>query len=233
MNFTDVIKNLPVGFFVMFGLFIVASVIELIFAFQEKEFQRKIVKPFALLFLSIASFLAIQKPNFIFAALLCGMLGDIFVILPGKKSFPIGVLFFFVGHIMFLCEILCNTLSLNISVPQLIVLIAVFVVIFISSFMLIFRKIADNNVLGLGMSLYFGTLFTVLPAMCIATVGFGRFMFLGIIGSVMFIISDCLLMYCKYGKGIKRHHFYIMLTYLLAQSLIVLSFVLSYTSVML
>ena len=80
------------------------------------------------------------------------------------------------------------------------------------------------------MSLYFGTLFSVLPTMCIATSGFGYFMWLTIIGSVCFIISDCLLMYFKYGKKPKRHHFYIMLTYLLAQSLIVVGFVLSFTA---
>lgn len=230
MNLSNVMQKLPVGFFVLFGLFIVTSVIELIFAFKEMEAPRRIVKPFLMLFLMVACLLSIPSHNFVVAALICALIGDILVVVPNKRCFPLGVLFFFFGHVFYIVEICANLLHGNLSLSQIIVIIAVFVVIFVSSFMLIFRKIAEKKSLGLGMSLYFATLFSVLPTMCIATTNFGHFMFLGIIGIVFFIISDCTLMYCKYGKQIKRHHFYIMLTYLIAQSLIVCAFVLSYTA---
>lgn len=231
MNFVDVIKNLPIAFFVVFGLFIVAVILELIFAFKELETYRRIVKPFLMLLLGISCWIAYPHPNFFVPAIFCGLLGDILVILPDKKCFPLGVLFFFIGHIFYIVEILSLCLHGNVSVSQLIVIIAVFVVIFISSFVLIFRKIAESNILGLGMSLYFSTLIAVLPTMCIATRNYGYFMFLGIIGSVLFIISDTILMYCKYGKQFKKYDFYIMSTYILAQACIGLAFVLSYTSV--
>jgi len=230
MNFSDVIQRLPIGFFILFGLFVATSIVELVFAFIEKESARRIVKPFLMLFLMLACWLALPTHNFIVASLICALIGDILVVVPNKKCFPLGVVFFFFGHIFYIIEVCANLLHGNLSTSQIIVIIAMFVVIFVSSFMLIFRKIAENKPLGLGMSLYFATLLSVLPTMCIATANFGYFMGLSIAGSVFFIASDSLLMYCKYFKKIKRHHFYIMITYLIAQSLIVLGFVLSYTA---
>lgn len=230
MNFARVVQNLPLGFFIPFIIFLVLCIFELIFAFREMEKHRIIVKPFLMLSLAISSFFALPDNTFMVIALICAMIGDILVVLPDKKLFSIGVLFFFAGHVLYILEVILHCMKGQLSLSQIIVLISVFVVIFISSFMFIFRKIAKNIPEGLGMSLYFGTLFSVLSTMCIATSGFGYFMWLTIIGSVCFIISDCLLMYFKYGKKPKRHHFYIMLTYLLAQSLIVVGFVLSFTA---
>lgn len=231
MNFIEVMENLPIGFFVLFGLYIVAVILELFFAYKEMETYRRIVKPFLMLLLGVACWIAIPYPNFIVPAIFCGLIGDVLVILPNKKCFPLGVLFFFFGHALYISEICVNTLHGNISISQLIVIIAVFVVIYVSSYMVVFRKIADSRIIALGMSLYYSSLVTVLPTVCIATASFGYCMFLCIIGSVFFITSDTLLMYCKYGRKFKRHHFYIMGTYLVAQALIVVGFVLSYTAV--
>jgi len=52
-------------------------------------------------------------------------------------------------------------------------------------------------------------------------------MFLSLIGSIVFIISDSILVVTHFGFKFKRYDFYIMLTYLVAELLIISGFVLT------
>ena len=79
----------------------------------------------------------------------------------------------------------------------------------------------------IAQSFYFAILAVYLPVFSFAVATVGSYMFLTLIGAVVFIVSDSILVWTHFGHKFKRYDFYIMLTYLIAEFLIVSGFILT------
>ena len=224
MNFADLLSSLSTGSYISFGVFVICAIIQLVFAFLEKEKYRRIEKPFCLLSLAVFALVCLPNKPLIYVGAIFGMIGDILVIIKDKKYFSWGVLSFFFGHICYIVQLILFMANKNTDLYFYFIPVICFVIFYIALFFP-FKKFAKHIPEQLGMALYYATLFTLLPFTIVSFINIGSYMFLGIIGAFFFVISDLIILYTKYIKKFKRYDFYIMLTYLIAQALIIVSFV--------
>ena len=224
----NVFSKLSIASIVLLVLFLVASIVQLVFAFLEKEKYRRIEKPFCLALLTAFAAVTLPDHPFIYIATFLGMLGDIFVILPNKKFFYLGAFTFFLGFISYAIEVLKYALDMKISISMFIVFAATYVICVVFFGFVVGPKVTSNGGDAIGIGLYLAPLFTLVMVMVYFVSQYGRFAFLSLIGILFFLSSDLTITYTKFVKKFKRYDFYIMGTYLLGQLLIVLGFVLSY-----
>lgn len=212
--------SIPVAAYVFFGLSVLATSVELYFAFVENELGRKICKCFCVLFL--AAMAAAWKPEAwpIYVGAAFGVLGD-FLLLEKHKVYPmvLGTASFFVGHGFYIAAycLLC-------SFPWWVYVgFSVFYVLFCLLGYGVIHKAVKEPHMAFGAIVYFGGL--VLDFLfAVVSCFFGKFdfLFLCALGGVSFIVSDCFLLRTSFVKDVKRRDFFIMSTYVLAQALIVL-----------
>ena len=225
----EAFSKLSIASIIMLALFVVASIIQLVFAFLEKEKMRRIEKPFCLGLLT--AFAAVTLPNhpFIYIATFAGMLGDIFVILPNKKFFYLGAFTFFVGFVLYGLEGLFKMWSESIPTYMIIVIAATYIVMVVALGFFVGPRITNNNMGdSIGIGLYLAPIFTLVTIFSFLTAKVGYFMFLSLIGILFFLSSDLTITYTKFIRKFKRYDFLIMGTYLIGQVLIVLGFILTY-----
>lgn len=220
-------ENLNIASYIFLGLFVVATIIQLIFAFLEKEKYRRIEKPFPMMFLTIFTIVTFPRHPFIYIATTYGLLGDIFVILKPRRFLYFGALAFFLGFVSYFIEAFLFVLKGEVSWIMWVVVGLTYAIMFIFIFFFVGQKLVKKNRDVVGLGLYLSALITLLPVMVYTTSQFGHVMFLAIIGQILFMSSDFTIVYTKFVKQFKRYDFFIMLTYLLAQLLIVSAFVLS------
>lgn len=227
MTFQEILSSMNVGAYIAFGIFVICAIIQLVFAFLEKEKLRRIEKPLCLLTLAVFSLVCLPNKPLIYVGALLGMIGDILVIVKDKKYFSFGVFSFFLGHLCYIALIIIFMVNSNVEWFYYLIPVICFIV-FYFSLLFPFKKFEKRVHMRMGMALYYSTLFTLLPFMIVSYVFVGSYLFLGIIGASFFVISDLIILFTKYIKKFKRYDFYIMFTYLIAQALIVLSFVFTF-----
>lgn len=210
----------PVLVYIFFSLFVVASIVQLVLAFTENQRLRRREKFLCLLTLGLAAVFAVPNEPLIYIAAFLGMLGDILVL--RKKTFNLGAIMFFFGHICYLLECIFFIIGTkNIGLEQYISFFAPFIIIALVIFMFC-RKDAKHSIKeAIYQGVYFATLIVYIPVFTFAISTAGSFMYLSLIGSVLFIISDTILVITHFGCKFKRYDFYIMLTYLIAEALII------------
>jgi len=214
---------------VLISIFATFSIIHLIFAFFEMEKLRKITKP--LIFLPLLGLSFVIDPSFhiFLLGLIFGIIGDVFLIFKdNKKIFTIGAFFFFFGHLLYGVQILALYPLKNEWWFYLIMALALVVlVIFLP---MPFVKKIKPYAKGLSrlLLMYFSTLLFLL-LISIGLIIFTPYKLCGVftaIGFLLFATSDTILSYSIFKQDFKRKDFYIMLTYILAQTSIVLAFIL-------
>ena len=216
----------PIMVYIFLGLFVIASVLQLAFAFIENQKLRRKEKVFCMMMLGIAAIFVFPNHPLIYIGAFLGMFGDIFVL--RKKTFNLGVVAFFLGHLSYIFECMYMIIGEhNISWMNHIIFIVTYIVVALTMFG--FCKKAKNHTTlnKIAQSLYFSILAVYIPVFSLAIVKVGEYMFLSLIGSIVFIISDSILVVTHFGYKFKRYDFYIMLTYLLAEFLIIAGFVLT------
>ena len=221
-------KRLSIPSLVLLILFFFACVIQLVLAFAEQEKYRRIEKPLCLALLT--AFAAVSLPNhpFIYIATFMGLLGDIFVILPNKKFFYLGALTFFLGFVFYALEGLIVLMDKAVPLYMILVIIATYLVMFFVFAFFIGPRLTSKRFDQIGIGLYLAPLITLVPIMSFLTAKGGGVMYLALIGIIFFLSSDLTITYTKFVKKFKRYDFYIMMTYLIGQVLIVLGFTLTY-----
>ena len=224
----EAFKKFSVASWILLSLFLVSCVIQLTFAFLEKEKYRRIEKPFCLGLLT--AFAAVTLPNhpMIYIATFLGMLGDILVILPNKKAFYVGAFCFFSGFVLYALEGLLIFMGGNVPIYMIVVIITTYVVMVFALIFLVGLRIAKHKGEAIGIGLYLSPLFTLVVIMCFLTAKGGGVMYLSLIGTLFFLFSDCLITFTKFVKKFKRYDFYVMGSYLIAQLLIVIGYTLTY-----
>ena len=221
------IMKYPILVYVFLGLFVVASILQLAFAFIENQKLRRKEKILCMMMLGIAAIFAFPNHPLIYIGAFLGMIGDFCVL--KKKTFNVGVVAFFLGHLAYIFECMFMIIGEeNIRWFNHASFIMTYIVVALFMFAMC-RKFAKRHTMlnNFAQSFYFAILAVYIPVFTFAVVKVGSFMFLSLIGSVVFIISDSILVVTHFGRKFKRYDFYIMLTYLLAEFLIVSGFVLT------
>ena len=226
MTIMEIMKY-PILVYVFLGLFVVASILQLAFAFIENQKLRRKEKILCMMMLGIAAIFAFPNHPLIYIGAFLGMIGDWCVL--RKKTFNVGVVAFFLGHLAYIFECMFMIIGEeNIRWFNHASFIMTYIVVALFMFAMC-RKYAKRHTMlnNFAQSFYFAILAVYIPVFTFAVVKVGSFMFLSLIGSVVFIISDSILVVTHFGRKFKRYDFYIMLTYLLAEFLIVAGFVLT------
>ena len=216
----------PIVSYVFLGLFVVASILQLAFAFIENQKLRRKEKICCMMMLGLAAVFAFPDQPLIYVGAFLGMIGDWCVL--RKKTFNIGVVAFFLGHLAYIFECLFMIIGeQNIRWFHHVIYIMVYIVVALAMFAAC-KKAKNHTTLNkIAQSFYFAILAVYIPVFSLAIVQVGSYMFLCLIGSIVFIISDSILVLTHFNYKFKRYDFYIMLTYLIAEFLIVAGFVLT------
>ena len=208
-------RTIPVASYVFFGLFVAVSLVHLVFCYLEKELARKISKPFCVAFLTIAVAIAIPTYPLVYI----GFAGDTFL-LKKHKVWPFvgGMVAFLIGHILYITQLII------ISQPEhysYYLVMGLYILLFVVFMFRPINKVARMKGLAFGGDVYFAILSLDLIWGIIACAkGHFDYCFLVVLGSICFLISDIFLAYTSFVSNRKRRDFYIMLTYLLAQTFI-------------
>jgi len=205
------------------GVFALFSVIHLIFCYIEHEFYRKFTK---VILVPILMLYVIESGSFeleyaLIMALLGSFLGDIFLLNQDNKvNFLAGLSSFLVAHVFYIM-LLESRLDFNDNI--LIVLVFGLLVMAVLAYMTIRRVVKSMTI---PVILYSLTLFVVTLFSGVLLINSPSWYNASIfIGSLLFMFSDSLVAYSLFIKDFKRKHLYIMVTYLLAQLLIVIGLV--------
>ena len=176
--------------------------------------------------LGVAAVFAFPNQPLIYIGAFLGMIGDWCVL--RKKTFNIGVVAFFLGHLAYIFECMFMIIGeTNIRWFNHVIFILTYIVVALVMFAACKKYTKHSMLNNIAQSLYFAILAVYIPVFALAVAKVGSFMFLSLIGSIVFIGSDTILVINHFGAKFKRHDFYIMLTYLVAEFLIIAGFVLT------
>ncbi len=206
------------AYWIIFALYCAAH---LVACFFEKEPIRKATKIVIIPLLSVSLFLTQTHNPLLFLGLALGWIGDIFMIFDRtKKYFITGTAFFVLGHFFYIAATLQQFFETNriSDIPACLWIIWVLaaIALFLASKLKISKHIGPIAYLG-------SSYFTVLVAALLLNLAAGRY--LTAIAFSVFMLSDAILSVCRFAKEVQREHFYVMSSYIAAQTLICISFI--------
>lgn len=220
-------NKISVASYVFFALFVATSIVHIVFCFFEMEKCRKATKCFTTLFLSLAAVIAIPTEPLVYLGCFFGCLGDLFL-LKKHKVWPFvgGLVSFLIGHILYILALI------RLGVPfhwGYFVAMALWVLVFPVLAYFLARRIVHQKKLIFGGTVYFAFLtLDFIWSVILCAKGYTNYCLLCVFGSLCFLISDLILTRTMFYRDVKRRDFYIMLTYLLAQGLLVAGLVMTY-----
>lgn len=210
--------------FIFLLLFLIASVLNVIFSKKEDKIGIRYTKPVLMPLLIIFYLSSSSKPNYLIAAALCaGFLGDVFLIDEDKEKFVLrGMGAFLTGHILYITAFLGDSILMK-GLPSWVYFCTFpYIAAGLLYLDLLFPLIKSIKVPSLLymvvvflMSYMSLTRLTVVPFLSFLTV---------FLGTLLFIISDTMLAYEMFSDSKKKNEHYVMSTYILAQFLIVVGF---------
>ena len=209
-----------IPFYVCLSISIIFIILELFFAFIENEKMRKIFKPFRLLGIiaCLISFGVDEK--LLYISLSFALIGDVILIFKKNKiCFLFGMISFFAGHIVYIA-LFASLLTYRV-LPWIIVGFTLFGSIFtLSTYKSISQYTKKLTIPGL-FYLYILLLETLFATLLLMDSGSLYALFI-LGGNIIFVVSDLLIAISYFVVDFKRRDFYIMLTYIIAQIMIVI-----------
>ncbi len=208
-------------FSILFGL---TSLINIVCGFFEFEKIRRLSKPFCLIFLGIAAFIAAPAYFLIYIGCFFGAIGDFFLLYKNKRLCLIsGLSSFLIGHFCYIANTIMMVAELG--VLEWWAYLVMFVIYF--AFMLItagpiWGLTKHSKLFTISGTIYCSTLLSVIgtSALGLYFIGVHWYLFV-LLGSILFFSSDVILTSTMFRHDFPRRDFYIMLTYLLGQAGIV------------
>ena len=164
-------------------------------------------------------------------AIIAGCFGDYFMIKPqAKKNYLMGILFFSIGHAFYITLTVLRQPP-YFSVVPFIILVLIYA-IFITPMYFMLKK--PKGFIGFATVAYacilmivnYFCLSPIIEAICLkqAISDLDKSIFIRLAGNLVFLLSDSVLSMTIFTKDFKYSRFVIMVTYLSAQYLLVLSF---------
>lgn len=209
------------------AVFAISSIIHLYGSYVSNKKIRAMSKGFILPgLLGWYSCCVPSVSGIVVAALVTSWLGDVLLIPKGTGWFTVGGISFMASHVCFVLAYLPNITWSSFPLWAAVLIAAVYV----TAVCLIFRGLRPHlpKKLFYPMFLYLlvnGTMnccafFQLLSSPCTATI-------ITFIGAMLFFTSDSVLFYVRFKKDSRiKNHFPVMLTYISAELLIVLGFIL-------
>ena len=204
-------------------IYLIIVTIHLYSCFHHQEELRKVTKCLLMPILALIYYLGCPKENFskvILFAIFFGYLGDVFLII--ENLFLLGVASFIIGHLLYIITFLIETGFKNYRKNLLVFLLVCLVYFYLESEILKYFRPA---IIKAGL---WGPLFvyeSILVALNISSALYAYcyrniYSILTYIGSLIFMVSDCVLAKQLFLENNKYYQIIIMFTYILAQSLI-------------
>ncbi len=154
----------------------------------------------------------------VWAGLALGLAGDMLLLFPGKICFMAGAAAFITGHFAYMGALLLTS-AVQEGIARHPVLLCGPTVILALALGAVCHRLAPK----IGGIAYFGALyFTVEACACLCALLGGSYLIAA--GFAFFLISDGLLAIHRFGGGIRRDAFWVMLPYLAAEGLIIAGF---------
>lgn len=213
--------------YLFLAIFIITSVIHLYASYKSNVRLRAQTKGFLLLALLGWYCCSVSDPlPIVVAAILTSWLGDVLLIPKGVKWFSAGGISFLVSHV---CFAVAYAYHVDFAVvPLWVIIVAAAAYIAVTALVFrglkpylqkkLFYPMAGYLLANSAMNCF--ALYQLVSLPCLATA-------VTFIGAVLFFISDSTLFYVRFKKdGLFKTHFVVMLTYILAEFLIVEGFVL-------
>lgn len=207
-------------------IFIVSAVVHLYASLKRDKVLRNITKPFIVLSLIGVYCFSVDKIQAtVVLALFFSWLGDVLLMPHGTKWFTAGGISFMISHFFFVISYIPYIDFAKLSPIVIILIAAVFFVM--TSF--IFTKLKEHLPKALFYPMYLYLLingamncfaiYRLLSNPNVASI-------ITVIGACLFYISDSALFFVRFNKNSRmKTHFVVMLTYTLAELLIVLGFI--------
>lgn len=199
--------------------FTVFALTHLTACYKKWTRTRKITKAGLVPLLMLGVYLSGTNQPLLYLGLALGWLGDIFLMLRGKRCFILGAVFFALGHFSYIAATLRLFLERG-SLQELPLTAALLFLLLIAGvYVLVARKIRNR----VGSLAYLGAVyFTVLTAALVMSLIAGNYLLA--VAFAVFMVSDTTLSVSKFFLEIRHSNVYVMVTYILAQVLICLSF---------
>ena len=227
MDIIETLKHIPITTYVFFGLFIAAAIVQIIFAVLEKEKLRRIEKCFCLFFLFMGAVFAVPTFPTLYVGILLSLIGDLLLIFKKRNIyFYVGSLCFALSHICYLISIIL-IVGAELSWYMYVVAFVLMIMFYLATTFLIAKRLTKSGFEQYTMMAYFSILFFNFIVMILSITVHPVYLFITAIGSLMFTISDSVIVYNKFYKPFKKAEFVVMSTYLLAQMLIVIGMILT------
>lgn len=209
--------------YVFLAVFAVASIVHLYASWKQEKKLRNWTKGFIVSALLGWYLTAGDPPKAVTAlALFFSWLGDVLLIPHGTKWFTAGGIAFMASHFLFIFSYLPNVDFGKVGIPLLLGAAAVYV----AAVLLVFRGLKGHLPKKLAPAMFLYLLINgamncfafwqLVSRPCLASA-------LVFAGAILFFASDSILFYVRFNKDSKlKSHFPVMVTYILAEFLIVL-----------
>ena len=202
------------------ALFVGVSVLHLVACYRRYPKLRSVTK--VLLMPLLCALYCVVAPDvrlFVVAALVFGWIGDVFLLFKnGKILMLLGVCAFAIGHIFYIGAMLS-------AHPSLHVLMLIPLALCVIWMTFVYRKLlpyAPKSLKKPGLLYALLLSGTCLSALYVLLVTGKAAYLVAFVGGLFFMLSDTLLTGQEYRKELKHGNFYVMLTYIIAQTLLVL-----------
>lgn len=183
-------------------------------------FTKPLLMPILLLYYIIS---ANNIEILIILALICGFLGDTFLLKENNnKFFILGTLSFLIGHVFYIIKYIQLIGDIN--------NVLIWTIIFATAYLIygvyIYKRLCNN--LGnfkLQIKIYLAIILIMSFTCFMAYISYKGILIYSFLGSLLFIFSDTLLSFNIFVSKNEYNDYIIMLSYVLAQFLIVTSFI--------
>jgi len=214
----------PVWTIVFAALFFCDAVLHLIACYRRYPKLRTVTKALLMPLLCALYVFSVREPRLlVVAALVFGWIGDVFLLFKNGRLFMLlGICAFALGHVFYIGAFLSEH-------PSFHVLMLIPVALCVVWMMFVLKKLipyAPRSLRKPGFLYALLLSWTGLSALYLLLLTQKLPYLVAFLGGLFFMVSDTILTGQQYRKETKHGNFYVMLTYIIAQSLLVLGFVL-------
>lgn len=203
-------------------LFCISFIMHIIFLENENNRGCYYTKPLLMPLLAIYYVSSIVQINkLIILALVFAFIGDVFLMWPGRKNnFIFGLGAFLIGHLCYVLLFLQDVSFLKDLVWWFYLIIIIYAMVAFAIIKKLKNHLGDMKIpTYIYMAVILFMSFVSLSRMWVMGMSLGAF--LPFIGSLLFLCSDSMLGFYTFKGKFKNGAIYIMITYVLAQALIV------------
>lgn len=209
---------------VLVSLFILFAVLYVYSGYKSIKKMEYFSKPFLLPLLAVVYGIAVTDINiYIIMAILFGFLGDFLLMFEGDKFFIGGLLSFLLGHIFYAIVFITGIYHIqSLSLINYLFIIpyiiyGIFIFSILKKYLFNMKKFVVVYIFALIIMSFSSLLYALVSKSLICWVPF--------MGSLFFILSDSILSIKVFRKEINKGDFWVGITYVIAQALIVIGFI--------